>query len=146
MASRGGATMARAPERVTDESSEPLIRAKPLPRRLPVAGTAPELVPARMINEVLYCERLLYLEWAQGEFEDNVFTVEGRSVHRRADVAGGELPPLPAGTVQASAGEQAAATSSPAPPRGAAGRRAERDEEGDEPAPYEARSVWLSSE
>ncbi|WP_437307405.1 CRISPR-associated endonuclease Cas4g/Cas1g [Sorangium sp. So ce388] len=138
--------MARAPERVTDESSEPLIRAKPLPRRLPVAGTPPELVPARMINEVLYCERLMYLEWAQGEFEDNVFTVEGRSVHRRADVAGGELPPPPAGAVQASASEQAAATSAPAPPRRAAGRRAGRDEEGDEPAPYEARSVWLSSE
>ncbi|WP_437756482.1 CRISPR-associated endonuclease Cas1 [Sorangium sp. So ce1389] len=138
--------MARAPERVTDESSEPLIRAKPLPRRLPVAGTPPELVPARMINEVLYCERLLYLEWAQGEFEDNVFTVEGRSVHRRADVAGGELPPRPAGAAQASAAEQASATSSPAPPRRAAGRRAGRDEEGDEPAPYEARSVWLSSE
>ncbi|WP_437600220.1 CRISPR-associated endonuclease Cas1 [Sorangium sp. So ce590] len=143
--------MARAPERVTDESSEPLIRAKPLPRRLPVAGTPPELVPARMINEVLYCERLLYLEWAQGEFEDNVFTVEGRSVHRRADVAGGELPPRPAGEAHGSVGEQAtpapaAATPAPVQQRRAPGRRADRDEEGDEPAPYEARSVWLSSE
>ncbi|APR87010.1 hypothetical protein A7982_12359 [Minicystis rosea] len=43
-----------------------------------VGGSAPpELVPARMINEVLYCERLCHLEWAQGEFEDNAFTVEG---------------------------------------------------------------------
>ncbi|WP_437610279.1 CRISPR-associated endonuclease Cas1 [Sorangium sp. So ce834] len=131
---------------MTDESSEPLIRAKPLPRRLPVAGTPPELVPARMINEVLYCERLLYLEWAQGEFEDNVFTVEGRSVHRRADVAGGELPPRPAGAAQGAGAEQAEMAASPAQPRRAAGRRADRDEEGDEPAPYEARSVWLSSE
>ncbi|WP_437938410.1 CRISPR-associated endonuclease Cas1 [Sorangium sp. So ce341] len=138
--------MARAPERVTDESSEPLIRAKPLPRRLPVAGTPPELVPARMINEVLYCERLLYLEWAQGEFEDNVFTVEGRSVHRRADVAGGELPPRPEGAARGSAGEQAVETPAPVQGRRAPGRRADRDEEGDEPAPYEARSVWLSSE
>ncbi|WP_437288461.1 CRISPR-associated protein Cas4 [Sorangium sp. So ce406] len=140
--------MARAPERVTDESSEPLMRAKPLPRRLPVAGAPPELVPARMINEVLYCERLMYLEWAQGEFEDNVFTVEGRSVHRRADVAGGELPPRPAGAAPGSAGEPSAAAPSaaPAPPRRATGRRADRDEEANEPAPYEARSVWLSSE
>ncbi|KYG07874.1 hypothetical protein BE21_26830, partial [Sorangium cellulosum] len=93
----------RALERVAEEPGEALARAKPLPRRLPVAGTPPELVPARMINEVIYCERLLYLEWAQGEFEDNVFTVEGRSVHRRADVAGGELPPRPAGAAHGAA-------------------------------------------
>ncbi|WP_441289253.1 CRISPR-associated protein Cas4 [Sorangium sp. KYC3313] len=142
--------MARAPERVTDESSDPLIRAKPLPRRLPVAGAPPELVPARMINEVLYCERLLYLEWAQGEFEDNVFTVEGRSVHRRADVAGGELPPRPAGaaggSTEAPAAAPSAAPPAPAPRRRASAKRADVDDEADEPAPYEARSVWLSSE
>ncbi|WP_437677232.1 CRISPR-associated endonuclease Cas1 [Sorangium sp. So ce131] len=142
--------MARVAEGVAGESSEPLIRAKPLPRRLPVSGAPPELVPARMINEVLYCERLLYLEWAQGEFEDNVFTVEGRSVHRRADVAGGELPPLQQPEAASAGGgagvEPGAATRSPAPPRRAPGKRAGSDEEGEEPAPYEARSVWLSSE
>jgi hypothetical protein len=62
--------------------------------RLPMAaGEPPPLVPARMINETIYCERLLYLEWAQGEFADNVFTVDGRSVHERADQPGGSLPP-----------------------------------------------------
>ena len=60
------------------------LRAKPLPRRLPVAGQAPELVPARMINEVLYCERLMFLEWAEGEFVDNAFTIDGRASHKRA--------------------------------------------------------------
>ena len=39
----------------------------------------PELVPARMLNEYAYCPRLAYLEWVQGEFEDSVDTVEGRS-------------------------------------------------------------------
>src|SRR5262245_41349115 len=69
------------------------VRAKSLPKHLPVlTSTPPDLVPARMINEVLYCERLLYLEWAQGEFADNAFTVEGRTVHRRADQPGGKLP------------------------------------------------------
>lgn len=57
-----------------------------------LAGDPPALVPARMVNEVLYCERLVYLEWAQGEFDDNVFTIDGRAVHRRADQPGGELP------------------------------------------------------
>lgn len=27
------------------------------------AGGEISLVPARMVNEVLYCERLLFLEW-----------------------------------------------------------------------------------
>ena len=36
------------------------LTAKPLPRRLPLATQAPDLVPARMINETLYCERLMY--------------------------------------------------------------------------------------
>lgn len=56
------------------------------------ADVLPDLVPARMVNEVLYCERLMYLEWVQGEFADNVYTVEGRSVHKRADAGGGKLP------------------------------------------------------
>lgn len=147
-------TVGRAPERIAGDASEPLLRAKPLPRRLPVAGAPPEVVPARMINEVLYCERLLYLEWAQGEFDDNVFTVDGRSVHRRADVAGGELPPRPA-EERGSPGERAAeeqATARPGRgrPRRGSGKRAEADDDDEEPAsepaPYEARSVWLTSE
>lgn len=97
------------------------LRAKPLPRRLPLVGETPGIVPARMLNETLYCERLMYLEWAQKEFADNAFTVDGRSVHGRADVPGGKLPP----------------------------KKDEEDEEesdDSEPAPYEARALWLTSE
>ncbi|MCA9629193.1 MAG: CRISPR-associated protein Cas4, partial [Myxococcales bacterium] len=43
------------------------------------------LVPARMVNELLYCERLMYLEWVQGEWADNQYTVDGTWVHRRVD-------------------------------------------------------------
>lgn len=43
------------------------------------------LVPARMVNELLYCERLMYLEWVQGEWADNEYTVDGTWVHRRVD-------------------------------------------------------------
>jgi CRISP-associated protein Cas1 len=45
----------------------------------------PDLVPARMLNEFAYCPRLAYLEWVDGEFTDNLDTVEGRFAHRRAD-------------------------------------------------------------
>ena len=54
--------------------------------------TAPELVPARMLNEYAYCPRLAYLEWVQGEFADSVDTVEGRFQHRRVDRPSGNLP------------------------------------------------------
>src|SRR5580700_9728271 len=83
-------------------------RAKPLPLHLPIFGSAPALVPARMINEVLYCERLLYLEWVQKEFVDNAFTVEGRAAHKRADQPGGKLPAPPNATTDTTGGPSAA--------------------------------------
>jgi hypothetical protein len=57
-----------------EHAPEPEARAKPLRRPLPLADGVPDLVPARMINETLYCERLVHLEWSQGEFADNAFT------------------------------------------------------------------------
>lgn len=88
-------------------------------------------VPARMVNEVLYCERLFYLEWVHGEFAHNHFTLDGASVHRRADRPGGRLPTPP--------GVDAGAA--PAP-----GESAQTTELDDDARPYTARSVSLSSE
>lgn len=50
------------------------------------------LVPARMVNEYVYCPRLAYIEWVQGEFEINADVAEGRLRHRRVDVEKGDLP------------------------------------------------------
>lgn len=63
----------------------------PCPKEPKQADAAPDLVPARMLNEFTYCPRLFYLEWVQREFEDNYFTVHGRSVHRRSDDPSGTL-------------------------------------------------------
>jgi len=52
----------------------------------------PELVPARMVNEFVYCPRLFYLEWVQGEWTENEDTVKGAVVHRRAEVETGRFP------------------------------------------------------
>ena len=52
---------------------------------VPQAQDVPELIPARMLNEFAYCPRLAYLEWVQGEFADNLETLEGRFGHRRVD-------------------------------------------------------------
>jgi CRISPR-associated protein Cas1 len=45
-----------------------------------------------MLNEFTYCPRLFYLEWVQGEFVDNHYTVEGRTAHRRVDAREGRIP------------------------------------------------------
>ncbi|HSN16077.1 MAG TPA: hypothetical protein VLT61_15700 [Anaeromyxobacteraceae bacterium] len=42
-----------------------------------------------MLNEFTYCPRLFHLEWVQGEFVDNEFTVEGRHAHRRIEGGAG---------------------------------------------------------
>ncbi len=45
----------------------------------------PDLVPARILNEHVYCPRLAYLEWVDRRFEHNADTAEGAWVHRRVD-------------------------------------------------------------
>lgn len=50
------------------------------------------LVPARMVNEFVYCARLAYLMWRQSEWAETGDTVDGRRVHRRADRAGTPVP------------------------------------------------------
>ena len=142
---------ATAEEPAVGESTNAPERAKHLRLPAPPVGAPPEFVPARMINEVSYCERLMYLEWSQGEFADNYFTVDGRFSHRRADEPGGALPPVPAvpanEAVVASAEAPAPETKARKTP--ARKGRDEQDDEGEpreEPVPYKARSVWLSSE
>ncbi len=49
------------------------------------------LVPARIINEHVYCPRLAWLEWEARAFVDNLETAEGTDAHRRTDVARGRL-------------------------------------------------------
>lgn len=45
----------------------------------------PSLLPARMVNEFVYCPRLAYLEWVQWEWDDSADTIDGTWVHRRVD-------------------------------------------------------------
>ena len=73
-------------------SAPPAAPTEARAKSLPLAPSEPPaLVPARMVNELLYCERLMALEWVQREFTDNAFTLEGRFVHSRADEPRGKL-------------------------------------------------------
>ncbi|GDY31827.1 CRISPR-associated endonuclease Cas4g/Cas1g [Gandjariella thermophila] len=51
-----------------------------------------DLIPARMVNEYVYCPRLFYLEWVEGRFADNDDTRLGQQVHRKVDVESGAAP------------------------------------------------------
>lgn len=53
----------------------------------------PELLPARMLNEFIYCPRLFYLEWVETRWADNADTAKGRYVHRRVDRDSLPMPP-----------------------------------------------------
>jgi CRISPR-associated protein Cas1 len=55
-------------------------------------NSQPDLIPARMVNEYVYCPRLFHLEWVQGEFAHSADTLEGAAVHRRVDEESGPLP------------------------------------------------------
>ncbi len=71
----------------TDQAAQPHL---PLDAP-PLSGDTP-LLPARMLNEYVYCPRLAYLEWVQGEWADSTDTIEGRHVHRRVDKRRGSPP------------------------------------------------------
>ncbi len=53
----------------------------------------PGYLPARMLNEFVYCPRLFYLEWVDGLFRSSADTLEGQQLHRRVDGGPGALPP-----------------------------------------------------
>ena len=57
----------------------------------------PEAIPARMLNEFVYCPRLFFYEFVEGVFVENADTVRGKSLHRRVDTDGGALPPASSG-------------------------------------------------
>ena len=62
-----------------------------LPIPPPPADAETPLVPARMVNEWVYCPRLAYLEWVEGEWAESADTAQGKRVHARVDKGGGTL-------------------------------------------------------
>jgi CRISP-associated protein Cas1 len=57
-----------------------------------IADDVPTLVPARMVNEFSYCQRLFYLEWVHAVFQGNSDTAEGDWQHRAVDRLTGRMP------------------------------------------------------
>jgi CRISPR-associated protein Cas1 len=53
---------------------------------------APDYLPARMVNEFVYCPRLFFYEWVEGVFRENADTLAGSAQHKRVDARPTELP------------------------------------------------------
>lgn len=77
-----------APSRL--EFPRTLIPAKAMLRQ---RVTLPDYVPARMLNEFVYCPRLFFYEWVEGVFRHSSDTVDGAQKHERADARQDALPP-----------------------------------------------------
>src|SRR5665213_2345562 len=52
----------------------------------------PQQIPARMLNEFVYCQRLFYYEFVEGVFVESVDTLRGGAIHKRVDSGSGALP------------------------------------------------------
>lgn len=116
-------------------------------------------LPARMINEYVYCARLFYLMHVEGQFEPNAETVEGDAVHERVDDRTDALPApkrevkaAPEDKSQRSLFDEPTAPTEPASilemPAGEDSKAAEEDEPSPkmEETPIHARSVTLASD
>jgi CRISPR-associated protein Cas1 len=80
------------------------LRAEPItpqpeeiPATQPSEAPAPaiiqaEPVPARMLNEFVYCQRLFYYEYVEGIFVESADTLRGSAIHKKVDSGSGALP------------------------------------------------------
>ena len=65
----------------------------PLPLRVVTQSRElPDYVPARMVNEFVYCPRLFYYMWVESVFLESADTIEGSAQHSRVDKQTKGLP------------------------------------------------------
>jgi len=105
-------------------------------RKIAVTPAQPEreTLPARMLNEFVYCARLFYYEHVEGVFVESADTMRGAAIHQRVDKGSGAMP-------QGSAGVSPATVGVPAD-----GKSDSSDSPKAEPETIHSRSVMLGSE
>jgi len=62
------------------------------PQPVGVAEVENQVIPARMLNEFVYCQRLFYYEFVEGVFVESADTIRGGAIHKRVDSGSGALP------------------------------------------------------
>lgn len=64
------------------------------PERAPrILAELPDYLPARMLNEYVYCPRLFFYEWVEGIFAHSADTIEGELRHEKLETKSDPLPP-----------------------------------------------------
>ncbi len=110
-----------------------------------------ETLPARMLNEFVYCPRLFFYEQVEGVFVESADTLRGSSLHRRVDGGSGAMAAPAASGATAAATAAASDSSTPAKRGKAKGTKDDastgKPTEAAEPAEtIHSRSVMLGSE
>lgn len=111
-----------------------------------------DLLPARMLNEFVYCPRLFYYEHVEGVFLHSADTKRGAAGHARVDAGCGELPeaakksPSPAREADATPADQASEKPANGPTPTEAVPIENRDSKIENDEIIHARSVMLGSE
>lgn len=112
----------------------------PSPTHLPVAS--PDTIPARMLNEFVYCQRLFYYEFVEGVFVESADTVRGDAIHQRVDSGNGAMPAAKTKPAQKAADKPIGATFE----SGEKGEETPSKEAAAEPETIHSRSVQMGSD
>ena len=80
-----------SPEPDDDSGLGPVVAPGAVARE-PRTETEPQQIPARMLNEFVYCQRLFYYEFVEGVFVESADTVRGKALHTRVDSGSGAMP------------------------------------------------------
>ena len=99
----------------------------------------PQQIPARMLNEFVYCQRLFYYEFVEGVFVESVDTLRGGAIHKRVDSGNGALPKAKRKT-EADKSKVEDKVAEPAP------SDKEAEEQSAEPEMIHSRSVQMGSD
>ncbi len=119
--------VAAEPTRVPLTSTEPAATGPAVEAKVERREGEPQQIPARMLNEFVYCQRLFYYEFVESVFVESADTLRGGALHQRVDSGTGALPAAkkkvkaekktaedqPAATVDAPSKEPEAQTTEP---------------------------------
>lgn len=77
---------------VPPTSTEPILTRPTGEGKIEGRDNEPQQIPARMLNEFVYCQRLFYYEFVEGVFVESADTLRGDAIHQRVDSGTAALP------------------------------------------------------
>jgi hypothetical protein len=80
--------------------------APPSELAIPPSELRAQILPARMLNEFVYCPRLFYYEFVESVFVESGDTLRGKALHRRVDSGKGDLPAAGGGKEEGRRGQK----------------------------------------